>query len=114
MTELSAEILQWAATTGIVVMGIGMALCLYRIVRGPTRADRAMGADALGVQLLGLVILFVMRSGSLLFVDGILVLSLLSFAGTVAAAQFIARPHTPRENGATPDAAEAQGGKGVQ
>ncbi|MEL7238401.1 MAG: MrpF/PhaF family protein, partial [Planctomycetota bacterium] len=50
-------------------------------------------ADVISVQLIGLVILLTMRSGSLLLIDGMLVLALLSFAGTIAAAQFIARPH---------------------
>lgn len=93
----SAGAVRWLATFGLGVLGVNLALCLLRIVRGPTLADRAVAADALGVQLIGVVVLLVLRTGSLLYVDGMLVLSLLSFAGTIAIAQFIARPHMPEE-----------------
>lgn len=93
VAELTATWVHVLASVGVVVMSIGLGLCLWRIIRGPHFADRAVGADAIGVQLIGLVAVLVIRSESLVFVDGILVLSLLSFAGTVAAAQFLARPH---------------------
>jgi multisubunit Na+/H+ antiporter MnhF subunit len=93
----TATLVYGVASFGVVVMCVGIALCLWRIVRGPTFADRAVGADAIGVQLIGLVAVLTVRSGTLMFVDGILILSLLSFAGTVAAAQFLARPHVARD-----------------
>ena len=102
----SGELVRWTATAGLVVIGVSVLLCLYRVVRGPTLADRATAADALGVQVIGFVILFIIRSGSLLFVDGMLILSLLGFAGTVAAAQFIARPHVPPTPGVDWEAAD--------
>lgn len=92
----SASLVRWLATAGVAVMGLCILLCLYRIIRGPTLADRATALDVVGVQLIGLVILLTMLSGSLLFVDGMLVLALLSFAGTIAMAQFIARPYVLR------------------
>lgn len=95
-TARTADLVQWIAAAGIVVMGASVLLCLYRIVRGPTLADRATAIDVIGIQLIGIVILLTMLSGSLLFVDGMLVLALLSFAGTIAMAQFIARPYVLR------------------
>ena len=87
-----ANLVQWVAAGGVVVVSLGVALCLFRIVRGPTLADRGAAADVIGVQLVGLVVLLTMLSGSLLYVDGILIISLLSFAGTIAVSQFVARP----------------------
>jgi multisubunit Na+/H+ antiporter MnhF subunit len=94
------EVMIWAvwfvqvlASIGIVALTGGILLCLLRVVRGPTLADRGVGVDAMGIQVLGLVIVLTLRGGELVFVDGMLVLALLSFAGTVAIAQFIARPH---------------------
>ena len=87
-----ADLVQWVAAAGVVVVSLAIALCLFRIVRGPTLADRGAAADVVGVQLVGLVILLTLLSGSLLYVDGILIVSLLSFAGTLAVSQFIARP----------------------
>lgn len=77
----------------ILLAVFGMLLCVIRLLRSPHLADRALAADTLGVELIGVVILMSMRFGTDAFIDGILVLSLLSFAGTVAMAQYIARPH---------------------
>jgi multisubunit Na+/H+ antiporter MnhF subunit len=77
----------------IVLTAVGMLLCVIRLLRSPHLADKALAADTLGVELIGLVILMGMRFATDAFIDGILVLSLLSFAGTVAMAQYIARPH---------------------
>lgn len=75
---------------GIILLIVGMILCLFRVIRGPHLADRALGADTLALQLVGLVALLSMRKQTLMYLDGMLVLSLLAFAGTVAMSQFIA------------------------
>ncbi len=92
-----ASVVQVLAIIGLIALIIGIGLCLYRLVRGPTLADRGVAVDAMGVQVLGLVIILTLRGGEILFIDGMLVLALLSFAGTVAIAQFVARPfvHNP-------------------
>ncbi len=92
----TAYVVQWLALSGIVVICGSIALCLIRIVIGPTLADRGAALDVIGVQLVGIIILLTIRTGSFLFVDGILIVSLLAFAGTIAVAQFIARPYMRR------------------
>ncbi len=79
------------AEAGVAVIVLCMALCLYRLVKGPHLADRAVAADTLGVALIGLLLLLTIRYRTTVLLDGALVLSLLSFAGTVAIAQFILR-----------------------
>lgn len=91
-----AAAVQVLAVVGVVALSIAVLLCLFRLLRGPHLADRASALDAIGVQFIGLVILLTILNDTLLYVDGILVLALLSFAGTVAAAQFIAQPHIVR------------------
>ncbi|HEV2295456.1 MAG TPA: monovalent cation/H+ antiporter complex subunit F [Tepidisphaeraceae bacterium] len=81
---------------GLVVIFAGMALCLARLLRGPHLADRALAADALITHLMGLVLLLTIRMETLLLFDGVLVLALLGFVTTVAAAQYIMRPHLRR------------------
>ena len=93
----TANFIPMLAGFGIFTMAGGIALCLLSIIRGPTLADRALAADVISIQLIGLVILLTIRSGSLLLIDGMLVLALLGFAGTIAAAQFIARPHVQKD-----------------
>lgn len=88
----SAQVVQALATGGLAVLAVSILLCLFRLTRGPSTADRGAALDVIGVQLVGIIILLTMRSGSLLYVDGILIVSLLAFAGTIAVAQFVARP----------------------
>ena len=86
----------YATEVGIVVIVVGILLGIGRLLRGPHLADRALAVDTIAVHLIGLVILFTIRLDSLVLFDGILVLSLLGFAGTIAVAQYIARPHLRR------------------
>jgi multicomponent K+:H+ antiporter subunit F len=82
----------WAEEFAIAAIVAGMLVCIYRMLRGPHLADRALAVDVIGIHLIGLVIILTMRLGSLVLFDGILVLSLLGFAGSVAMAQYIGHP----------------------
>lgn len=75
-----------------------LVLSIVRILRGPHLADRALAVDVLAIMFIGLVILLSIRFRVPMFIDGVLVLSLLSFAGTVAMAQYIARPHFRKQD----------------
>lgn len=98
----SAQVLNIAIEVSIVVIAVSMVLCVYRLMKGPHLADRALAVDTLAVMLIGFVILVSMRQQTLMYIDGILVLSLLGFAGTVAMAQYIARPHhTKKQSSST-------------
>ena len=93
---MTGALVAYTVDFGIVVVFAGMVICLLRILRGPHLADRALAADALMTHLVALVLLFTIRAQTLLLFDGVLVLSLLGFVTTVAAAQYIARPHVRR------------------
>ena len=94
------QLVVWTAEIGVVLIVAGMLGGIYRLLRGPHLADRALAVDTIAVQLIGLVILLSIRLGTLVYFDGILVLSLLSFAGTVAIAQYIGRPHQDKKTDA--------------
>ena len=93
---LIESLVTWTLDLGIVIIALGTCACIFRIVYGPHLADRAVGADTLAIHLIVLIGLLTMRLRTIVFFDGVLVLSLLGFAGTVAMAQFIARPHLRR------------------
>lgn len=92
----STQLVAWAVIASIVLIVLGMLACIYRLLRGPHLADRALAVDTLAVHLIGLVLLLMIHWETSWFIDGILVLSLLGFAGTVAMAQYIGRPHLHR------------------
>lgn len=93
---MTGTLLLYVIDVAFVVVFAGMAFCVVRLLRGPHLADRALAADTLITHLMALVILFTIRVESLLLFDGVLVMALLAFVTTVAAAQYIARPHLRR------------------
>lgn len=90
---MTAALVTYAVDLGVVLVFAGMVICVARILRGPHLADRALAADAVMTHLVALVLLFTIRAETLLLFDGVLILSLLGFVTTVAAAQYILRPH---------------------
>lgn len=80
-----------AVDAGIVLLSIAFVMCLWRVVRGPTLADRGLGTDTVAMQVVGLAILLTIRMRTLMFFDAVLIISILGFASTVAFAQFIGR-----------------------
>lgn len=90
---MTGQLVVYAVDFGIAVVFAGVGLCFARLLRGPHLADRALAADTLITHLLALVLLFTIRMETLLLFDAVLVLALLGFVTTVAAAQYILRPH---------------------
>lgn len=65
------------------------ALCLYRVARGPSAADRMVAIDILGTLLVGFVAIFTAISGKEYLLNLAIVWALVSFVGTVALAKYL-------------------------
>ena len=95
LSDQTAErFLRRASDFGIVFICIGMALCIWKILTGPTLVDRAIAGDTLAIHVVAFVILATIRFGSLVLFDAVLIVAILGFAGTVATAQYIGRRGT--------------------
>jgi multicomponent K+:H+ antiporter subunit F len=68
-----------------------MACALLRLARGPRAQDRVLGFDALYVAAMLLVLTIGIRTGSTIYFEAALVISLLGFVSTVALAKFLMR-----------------------
>lgn len=64
---------------------------LPRLFKGPRAQDRVLALDALYVCAMLLLITFGIRTGSTLYFEGALVISLLGFVSTSALAKFLMR-----------------------
>lgn len=71
------------------VVGLGLACCLYRVVRGPSAFDRVLALDSAVLNVVGAILLdsILIRSGA--FLDVVLVVALLGFLGTIALTAFL-------------------------
>ena len=83
--------IQTAALIGLWMVTISVALCIYRLFRGPTTADRVIAADTIATNLLAIIALSAIRTGEKLFIIAVLTLAILSFIGTVVYAKFLER-----------------------
>jgi len=76
------------AFAGIVVSAV---LCMLRLVRGPSLADRIVALDALLILVVSGIAVDAARTGDGTYLDVLVVAALLGFVGTVNVARFIER-----------------------
>jgi multicomponent K+:H+ antiporter subunit F len=74
-----------------VVLGLAMMAGCWRLVRGPRAQDRVLAIDSVYLSAMLLLVVFGMRSASLLYFEIALVLGALSFVSTLALAKFLMR-----------------------
>lgn len=88
---MSATILYWSLLAAQALLVLAMACAAYRIIRGPRAQDRVLGLDTLYVNATMLLLTVGMRTGTTLFFESALVISLVGFASTAAFAKFLMR-----------------------
>lgn len=64
-------------------------LCLFRIARGPTPADRTVAIDILGILVVGFCAFLTILTKKDFYMNIGLTWALLSFIGTIALAKFL-------------------------
>jgi multicomponent Na+:H+ antiporter subunit F len=77
--------------TGLIVLLASLAMGLFRVVAGPTDADRMMAAQLLGTAGVGLLLILSALLGSEGLVDVALVLALLAAVTVIAFTRRVAR-----------------------
>ena len=88
---MSQSILLVAVTAAQVMLALAMALALMRMIRGPRAQDRVLGLDTLYVNSMLMLLVFGMRTGSVLYFEAALIIAMLGFVATVALAKFLMR-----------------------
>jgi multicomponent K+:H+ antiporter subunit F len=71
-----------------ILLTLAMLLCLPRLLRGPSAADRILALDTLYIDSLALLIVMGLRFQEPLMFDAALLIALLGFIGTVALAKY--------------------------
>lgn len=77
----------------VALAGLAVALlaALFRVVRGPTAADRVVALDLVTYVAIGVAALQAVRTGQAAYLDAATVLALVAFLGTVAFARHVER-----------------------
>lgn len=75
----------------LTIMSLGIAVCAWRVVKGPSLPDRVAALDTIGYNLLAMVAVLSVLLRTAAFTEIILLIGVLSFIGTTAFARYIER-----------------------
>ena len=64
-------------------------LCLYRVMRGPTAADRIVAVDILGIMIVGLCAILTISTGRAWYIDIGIAWALQSFVSILALSKYL-------------------------
>ena len=73
----------------VIVICAGIILCIVRMVKGPTAADRAIAMDTATTVSVGLLVLLGYIFDRYVYLDVALVYSIISFVGLIALARYL-------------------------
>lgn len=73
----------------LVMAGLAAFINLVTIAKGKTLADRIIGLDALGTQVMALIVIYAFKHGTDLYMSAVLVISILSFVALVVWSKYI-------------------------
>ena len=85
----AASLFDLATLLSLLMLTLALLFTIYRIVMGPTLADRVLALDMLTVVAMGFVGAIAVRTGLTLYLDIAIALALLGFLATVALARYI-------------------------
>ncbi|WP_294226685.1 K+/H+ antiporter subunit F [uncultured Shimia sp.] len=76
---------------GFACFGIGILLCIWRISRGPTAADRILALDTIVINTIALLILYGVHKGTAIYYEASMLVAMVGFVSTVAYCRFVLR-----------------------
>lgn len=82
----------WIDIGVLPLLAAALLLSTYRVLRGPTSADRVVALDHLATTGIGIACALAVRAGEVALGDAVLVIALLSFLATLGYARFLGRP----------------------
>ena len=91
-----STIIETAAYISMSLLLVALILGFWRLLKGPTLADRVLVLDLISFIVIGMTIALATTSGEVIYLDAAVVLALISFMGTVAFAQFLKKRYYDR------------------
>lgn len=80
-----------ALTFAFACFGVALLLTLYRVVTGPTSADRILALDTMVINVIALIILYGVYQGVAVYFEAAMLIAMVGFVSTVAYCRFILR-----------------------
>ena len=73
----------------LIVLALSALAALYRIIRGPSIADRVAATDLLTSAIMAIVVVSGLCAGSRDYIDIVIALAIIGFFGSVALARYL-------------------------
>lgn len=86
-----SAVIHTAADLALAMLALAVLLCLVRLLRGPSMADRILALDTLYINSLAGLMVAGVRLEDPTFFDAAIVIGMLAFVGTVAFAKYLLR-----------------------
>ena len=84
-------ILDYALGFAFVCFGLGLLICLWRVVFAPSIPDRVLALDTMVVNMIALLVLYGMYYGTGIYFEAAMLFAMTGFVGTVAFCKFLLR-----------------------
>jgi multicomponent Na+:H+ antiporter subunit F len=82
-------VLKFALNLSLILLSLSAIMVFIRLLIGPTLPDRVLAIDVMSVLVVCIIAIFTIISKHTIYLDIVIALSLITFLGTVAFAQFI-------------------------
>lgn len=73
----------------ICFLSVGILFCLYRLFMGPSLAERTVAGDGVLSMIMGIIILTSLLRDSDIYLNAVLIISLLGFISTLTVARYL-------------------------
>lgn len=83
--------LTFAIEAAFVMIGLAMALNLWRLAIGPDATDRILALDTLTINAIALLVVFGIKATSTAYFEAALLLAAMGFVGTIALGKYLLR-----------------------
>ena len=100
MAEFGVQFLVWSIDIAYAAIMLSFALTVFRLLRGPTLADRVVALDMMALLGIAFIGLFSIATGEAAYLDVAIALALIGFLATVAFARYIYRGALAERRGA--------------
>lgn len=91
---MQASVLEIALMIGFAALAISITLTGWRLLRGPSIADRILALDTLYLNVVTLIVLLGLYLDNTLLFEAALLVAMLGFVSTVALARYVTRGDT--------------------
>ncbi|MBS4017099.1 MAG: K+/H+ antiporter subunit F [Dechloromonas sp.] len=83
--------IEYAIYYAYVAISLGLLLNLWRLIKGPSSTDRVLAVDTMVINIIALIIVYGIQTGSTMYFEAALLLAMFGFISTVAYCKFILR-----------------------